>query len=94
MSEAVDRQIRSSDMCECGDCSDKDYMALEREIDSLRHEVHTFEEAFKGADFRATDYSQRIMAAVAVIDELLIYFDWETTEAFTKIRAALKLGDD
>lgn len=72
----------------CGDCRDGDYMALEREIDSLRHEVRTFEEAFKAADFRATDYSQRILAVVAVMDELGVHGDVRI-----HLNAALKLGD-
>jgi chromosome condensin MukBEF ATPase and DNA-binding subunit MukB len=71
-----------------GYADDSDIMALEREIDSLRHEVHTYQEAFKAADFRATDYSQRIMAAVAVMDELGVHGDIRV-----HLNAALKLGD-
>jgi len=64
-------------------------MRLERDVDSLRHEVHTYEEAFKAADFRNVDYSQRIMAVVAVMDELGVHGDVRV-----HLDAALKLGDD
>jgi hypothetical protein len=72
---------------------DRDFMTLEREIDSLRHEVHTFEEAFKAADFRAVDYSQRILAAAAILDELESCTTVEAASVVTMLRAALKLGD-
>ena len=81
-------------MCKCGDCSDEDIMTLEREIDSLRHEVHTFEEAFRAADFRATDYSQRIMAAATVLDQLDDCVTVNASSVTITLRAALKLGDD
>lgn len=64
-------------------------MRLECEVDGLRHEVHTYEEAFKASDFRATDYSQRIMAVLVAMDELGVHGDTRT-----HLIAALKLGDD
>lgn len=69
-------------------------MRLEHEVDNLRHEVHTYEEAFKASDFRATDYSQRIMAAAAVLDELSACSTVDAASVVTMLRAALKLGDD
>jgi alkylhydroperoxidase/carboxymuconolactone decarboxylase family protein YurZ len=67
---------------------DRDFESMERIIDNLRHEVVTLEEALHAADFRNIDYSQRIMAVAAAMDELGVHGDIRV-----HLDAALKLGD-
>ena len=75
---------------ECPNLTDEEVANLSAEIMRLEYEVAQLREAFKAADFRATDYSQRIMAAAAEMDEYGAY----GLADVTRIRAALKLGDD
>lgn len=68
---------------------------LERDNDRLIHEVRQLRIDLQEAEFKAIDASQRILAAVAVMDEIEDLQDSLAIHTiFTHIRAALKLKDD
>lgn len=84
--------------CQCDmtiDALHRGIDGLERDNDRLIHEVRQLRIAVQEADFKAVDLSQRIMAAVAVMDEIEDLQDSLTIHTiFIHIRAALKLKDD
>lgn len=69
---------------------------LKRRIDNLEHENVTLAEQLRHAEFRAVDYSQRLMLVAEVIDAGPRGEDPQARmhSFITDIRAAIREGDD